>query len=60
MGRMPIGGRSRKATAVATIVILAVVGLLTWAAWPFWPVVGDWLTGIFFGFFDWLRSLTPA
>ncbi|WP_162621892.1 hypothetical protein [Microbacterium suaedae] len=56
---MAIGGRSRVATAVGTVVILAILGLLTWAAWPFLPVVGEWLVDLFFGFFDWLRSITP-
>ena len=52
---MAIGGRSRIATAVGTIVVLAIIGLLVWAALPFFPAVGDWVNGIFFGFFDWLR-----
>ncbi|WP_221583715.1 hypothetical protein [Microbacterium sp. G2-8] len=56
---MAIGGRSRVATAIGTIVVLAVLGLLIWAAAPFLPVVGEWLSSTFFGFFDWLRSLTP-
>ena len=57
---MAIGGRSKVATAVGTILILAVVGLLVWAAWPFWPIVGEWISDLFFGFFDWLRSLTAG
>ena len=57
---MAIGGRSKVATAVGTILILAVMGLLVWAAWPFWPTVGEWISDLFFGFFDWLRSLTAG
>lgn len=55
---MAIGGRSRVATAIGTIVVIAVLGLLVWAASPFLPIVGDWLASTFFGFFDWLRSLS--
>ncbi|MGO1415052.1 MAG: hypothetical protein ACTHVH_10960, partial [Microbacterium gubbeenense] len=55
-GGMAIGGRSRIATAIGTVIVLAVIALLVWAALPFFPAVGDWLDGIFFGFFDWLRS----
>lgn len=47
------------ATAIATVVVLAVIALLVWAALPFFPAVGEWTGGIFFGFFDWLRS-SPA
>ena len=53
---MATGGRSRIATAIATIVVLAVIALLVWAALPFFPAVGEWTREIFFGFFSWLRS----
>lgn len=56
---MATGGRSRTATAIATVIVLAVIALLVWAALPFFPAVGEWVNGIFFGFFDWLRS-SPA
>lgn len=55
---MAIGGRSKVATAIGTVLVLAVLAVLVWAAWPFLPIVGEWLTDLFFGFFDWLRSLT--
>ncbi|MGI6879286.1 hypothetical protein [Microbacterium sp. gxy059] len=57
---MAIGGRSRVATGIGGVLIAGVVGLLVWAAWPFWPVVGDWMVGLVDGFFEWLRSVTPA
>ncbi|MBP2436521.1 hypothetical protein [Microbacterium amylolyticum] len=55
---MALGGRSTVATVVGTLVVVAVVSLLVWAGGPFWPVVGEYVSGLFVGFFDWLRSDT--
>ncbi|MTE23551.1 hypothetical protein [Microbacterium sp. ZXX196] len=55
---MAIGGRNNVATIIVTVVVIGIVGALLWAAWPLLPMVGNWLSGIFFGFFDWLRATT--
>lgn len=47
------------AATIGALVALAVVGAIVWAAWPLMPVIGDWIASTFFGFFDWLRSITP-
>lgn len=56
---MARGGRSPVAAIIGTVIAVAVVGAIVWAAWPLMPVIGDWIASTFVGFFDWLRSVTP-